>query len=88
MVKAGTVGRELLEFGILRGDGGRKRELDFGGDLGVGTRQTEGGTASTKTMVSMILIQIPRCLLRGVSFNFQNCLHWSFGKLPMKRSLS
>ena len=62
MVKAGAVGRQLLEFRLLRWDSGRERQLEFGGDLRFGTRQTEGGVASAKTMVSMFLVQIPRCL--------------------------
>ena len=51
MAEVGTLGRKILEFRVLRGDGWGERELGDGGEIRFGTGQAEGGSASVNTVV-------------------------------------
>ena len=62
-----TMGREFLEFRVLRGNGRGKRELGDGGEICFGPGQAERGFASVNTVVENMFSPIPRRLRRGGS---------------------
>ena len=64
------IGREFLEFMVLRGNGRGKRELDDGEEICFGPGQAERGFASVNTVVENMFSPIPRRLRRGLEFGY------------------